>query len=298
MCSKLGDFLDHGIDSFADPLAVLTIGLVMQGGVSLPIWQFLLSIVLVCFMNYIYLWSDKHTKVCFVSDVQLEAYIFFSIIFAITGLFGEKVWLYDLSSLLPSQGQEMIPHTVPLGMVLIMLALLLPITEYYDSFSRVIKVAGSFSPFIELLPPAMLAVGLVLWGTFSPSHICENQRLEISLLAISLFSLVTGRYNLARLTGEKVTLGWECYAFLVMATAISILKIDDSMILPLSVVIATLDAIHFYCSTTMEIASILHVPIFGMKQATKVKVNPVKVVETKEDLAMVACGLNTSPTMR
>lgn len=72
MCSKLGDFLDHGIDSFADPLAVLTIGLVMQGGVSLPIWQFLLSIVLVCFMNYIYLWSDKHTKVCFVSDVQLE----------------------------------------------------------------------------------------------------------------------------------------------------------------------------------------------------------------------------------
>jgi phosphatidylglycerophosphate synthase len=72
MCSKLGDFLDHGVDSLADPLAVLMIAITAQGGYSIPLWLFLIGMILVCFMNYVYLWSDKHTKVCFVSDVQLE----------------------------------------------------------------------------------------------------------------------------------------------------------------------------------------------------------------------------------
>lgn len=72
MSSKLGDFLDHGVDSLADPLAVLMLAIITQGGYSVPLWLFLVGMILVCFMNYVYMWSDKHTKVCFVSDVQLE----------------------------------------------------------------------------------------------------------------------------------------------------------------------------------------------------------------------------------
>lgn len=60
------------MDSFADPLAVLMLAIITQGGYSVPLWLFLVGMILVCFMNYVYMWSDKHTKVCFVSDVQLE----------------------------------------------------------------------------------------------------------------------------------------------------------------------------------------------------------------------------------
>jgi phosphatidylglycerophosphate synthase len=291
MCSKLGDFLDHGVDSLADPLAVLMIAIIAQGGYSIPLWLFLIGMILVCFMNYVYLWSDKHTKVCFVSDVQLEAYIFFSIIFALTAVFGSEIWIYNLRELLPlhllpTDLEQMIPAEVPFNVFLITTALLLPLTEYYDSFTRVLKVTGSFEPFLELLPPTLVGVGLTVWGFLSPTQIFASQKLTTCLFTVVIYSLVTGRYNLARLTGEPVTLAWESYALLAVAVAVGVFRVDDSLILPAFFAVVTVATVYFYCATVIDMARILNVPVFGMKKAAAVKITPAKVVLTKAELAI------------
>jgi len=291
MCSKLGDFLDHGVDSLADPMAVLMIAITAQGGYSIPLWLFLLGMILVCFMNYVYLWSDKHTKVCFVSDVQLEAYIFFSTVFALTAVFGADIWIYNLRELIPAgvfseSVEQLLPAEMPVNVFIITTALLLPVTEFYDSFSRVLKVTGSFEPFLELIPPALIGVGLTVWGFLSTSQIFATQKLTTCLFTVVIYSLVTGRYNLARLTGEKVKLYWENYVLLAVAGAVSIFGVDDTLILPVFFGLVVVATVYFYCVTVVEMARILNVPIFGMKKATAVKITPAKVVLTKAELAI------------
>ena len=76
-----------------------------------------------------------------------KAYISFSIIFALTAVFGSELWIYDLRTFIPVAAlpealQQLIPAELPFNVFLITTALLLPLTEYYDSFTRVFKVTG------------------------------------------------------------------------------------------------------------------------------------------------------------
>ena len=95
------------------------------------------------------------------------------------------------------------------------------------------------------------------------------------------------RYNVARLTGEKVTLAWESYSLLAIAALVGIFRVDDSLILPVFFAIVALATVYFYCATVIDMARILNVPIFGMNKATAVKITPAKVL-TKAEL--VASG--------
>lgn len=302
MCSKLGDFLDHGVDSLADPMSVLMIAIILQGGYSIPLWLFLIGMILVCFMNYVYLWSDKHTKICFVSDVQLEAYIFFSIIFALTGVFGSEFWIYNLRSFIPDgvfseTFMNMLPAEIPANVLLLSVALLLPITEFYDSFTRVYTVTGSFKPFLELIPPALIGVGLTAWGLFSTTQIFATQKLTTCLFTVTIYSLVTGRYNLARLTGETVRLYWENYLILAVAAAVVVFRVDDSVILPVFFGLVVVATFYFYCSTVVQMARILNVPIFSMKKGTTAaKITPAKVVLDRAELVQSGENLKARRT--
>jgi hypothetical protein len=53
---------------------------------------------------------------------------------------------------------------------------------------------GSFEPFLELLPPALIGVGLTVWGFLSTSQIFATQKLTTCLFTVVIYSLVTGRY--------------------------------------------------------------------------------------------------------
>jgi hypothetical protein len=266
------------------------IAITAQGGYSIPLWLFLIGMILVCFMNYVYLWSDKHTKVCFVSDVQLEAYIFFAIVFALTGVFGSDIWIYNLRELIPAgvfseSVEQLLPAQMSVNVFIITIALFLPVTEFYDSFTRVLKVTGSFEPFLELIPPALIGLGLTMWGFLSTSQIFATQKLTTCLFTVVIYSLVTGRYNLARLTGEKVKLYWENYVLLAVAVAVGVFGVDDTLILPVFFGFVVVATVYFYCVTVIQMARILNVPIFGMKKATAVKITPAKVVLTKAELS-------------
>lgn len=76
-----------------------------------------------------------------------QAYIFFAIIFALTGVFGSEIWIYNLRNFIPMASlpeniQQMLPEEIPGNVFLISVALFLPVTEFYDSFTRVYKITG------------------------------------------------------------------------------------------------------------------------------------------------------------
>lgn len=77
-----------------------------------------------------------------------QAYIFFSIVFALTAVFGSEIWIYNLRELIPDgvfseSVEQLLPAEMPVNVFIITTALLLPVTEFYDSFSRVLKVTGT-----------------------------------------------------------------------------------------------------------------------------------------------------------
>ncbi len=227
--------------------------------------------IMVCIINYIYLWSDRHTKICYVSDLQLEAYLFITLVFLLTAIFGVDIWIYNIRNMipvdyLPSVIQSKVPDEIPFNVVLLCALILLPITECYDTISRVLSVTKSTKPLLELIPPCVIAVGLAIWGIASPTNIFESQKLTTCMATIVTFSLVTGRYNFARLSGDKITMNWENYLLLGICFVVALFKIDDSWLLPVFLVIMCLGTIHFYSKTIIDMARILNVPIFTTKK--------------------------------
>lgn len=270
-CSKLGDFLDHGVDSIADPLSVLMMAAITQGGYSMPLWLFLIGMGLVCLTNIIYLWADRHTHIAVVSDFQLEAYSFIIGTFVLTAIFGEELWTFDLKtvlpiSFLPFELGSKLPGELPLNIVLNTLALILPLTEYYDALARVLHTTGSYKPFADLLSPILLSCGLFIWDIFSTSNIFETQKMLTAFMVVMSYSFVTGRFNLCRLNGTPMTVTWEVYLLLAIGILVSVFKVDDSLILPAFFTVITLGTIHFYWISVMTIAAQLKIPILTVKK--------------------------------
>jgi hypothetical protein len=100
--------------------------------------------------------------------VREQAYIFFSIVFALTAAFGSEIWTHNLRQYIPDgvfseSVQQLIPAELPVNLFIITTALLLPVTEFYDSFSRVLTVTGTqrtlhLTHFVTVLPCTSVTV--------------------------------------------------------------------------------------------------------------------------------------------
>lgn len=266
----LGEFFDHGLDSWASSLFTLSLFSVSGSGAEIP-WApsaqkiyYLTSIVLLTFI--LTHWEKYNTGVLFLPWAYDTSQVTLVIVYLLTAAFGVDAWhrpfifgyyLFDLLTVMLLGGSIFL--SVPQTLYNIFMAYL----------NKTLKKHSLYEGLLPLLSPCLLFVLLTSWVHLSPCDILARQpRLFLWMVGVT-FSNVTCKVIICQMSNTRP----EAFHWLLLPLAAVVspavtgcLGNTEEFMLYCFVVFVTIAHVHYAICVGRQLSKHFNIYVFSTKK--------------------------------